>query len=375
MLSSKLKIVYIISTLHRCGPVNILYFLLGELDRERFEPFIITLSPEPHESRLKEFRQLGIEVRSLNLSRVTGLLKGHSALVALLDQINPEVIHLNCFRSICLARRLSRRCHTLATLQNNPFDDYTMLCGKAIGYPMAALLSWNVRYLNEVVACSSAVARSMRDKCQREIRVINNGIDLAEPGTATMKHSARELLQIPKSRPVFIYIANLVERKNHATLIEAFLTPDLAQTASLIIVGDGELYEKYRAVAGGVGHIHFSGHVSDIYPYMYASDFYVSTSLSEGFPTAVMQAMSIGLPPLLSKIEPHKEMLAPVTGYRYFFDPLDSKELSAKALELCRDDYPPLSREVTIAVVSNYSSGAMAKKYEQLYTQLSARNY
>ncbi len=372
MQSFKLKIVYIISTLQRCGPVNILFFLLRALDRDRFEPFIVTLSPEPHESRWKEFEELGIEVRSLNLSRVGGLLKCHSALAALLKQINPDVIHLNCFRSICLARWLSRRYRTLATLQNNPFDDYTMLFGKAMGYSMATLLSWNVRCLSGIVACSSAVARSMQDRCHREIRVINNGIDLAKPRTTAMKHAARERLQIPHTRPVFIYIANLVERKNHATLLEAFLTPDLSQTASLIIVGDGELYEKYRTAAKGVGHILFFGHVADIYPYLYASDFYVSTSLSEGFPTAVMQAMSIGLPPLLSKIEPHEEMLAPITGFRYFFDPLDSEELSARALDLCCDDYHHLSREVATAVVSNYSSDAMVRKYEQLYVHLSA---
>lgn len=370
MQPSRLKIVYIISTLQRCGPVNILFYLLGALDRRRFEPFIITLSPEPHESRWKEFEELRVQVESLNLSRVRGGLKGHSALSALLEQIMPDVIHLNCFRSICLSRWLSCRYRTVATLQNNPFDDYTMLFGKVIGYPMATLLSWNVRYLSEVVACSSAVARSMSGRCHREILVINNGIDLATPGTVAMKHAARELLQIPHNRIVFIYIANLVERKNHAILLEAFLTPDLAQAASLIIVGDGDLYKKYLAIAGGAKHIYFLGHVSDIYPYMYASDFYVSTSLSEGFPTAVMQAMSIGLPPLLSNIEPHEEMIAPITGYRYFFDPFDTKGLMKRALELCHEDYPSLSHEITTAVISNYSSSAMAKKYEQLYTQL-----
>ncbi len=45
------KICYVISTLQKTGPVIVLYNLVKNLDRTRFEPYIITLSKEPEKSR------------------------------------------------------------------------------------------------------------------------------------------------------------------------------------------------------------------------------------------------------------------------------------------------------------------------------------
>ena len=44
--------------------------------------------------------------------------------------------------------------------------------------------------------------------------------------------------------------------------------------------------------------------------YLQISDFYISASYSEGFPTAVLEAMSVGVLPVLSDINPHIEMVS-----------------------------------------------------------------
>src|SRR5690606_27550731 len=70
------RILYIVSTLYGSGPINQLQYLLRYLDRSRFEPLILTLSPEPPGSIIKAFLGDGIDVQTLGMSRITGLLKG-----------------------------------------------------------------------------------------------------------------------------------------------------------------------------------------------------------------------------------------------------------------------------------------------------------
>ena len=47
------KILYIVSTLERCGPTNQLSYIIKYLDKSKFEPMVLTLSPEPKEDRMK----------------------------------------------------------------------------------------------------------------------------------------------------------------------------------------------------------------------------------------------------------------------------------------------------------------------------------
>lgn len=74
------------------------------------------------------------------------------------------------------------------------------------------------------------------------------------------------------------------------------------------MMGDGELMQACKSVCNGE-QITYLGNCSDTRPYLSISDYYISPSLSEGFPTAVLEALSMGLGCILSDIPPHIEML------------------------------------------------------------------
>lgn len=52
----------------------------------------------------------------------------------------------------------------------------------------------------------------------------------------------------------------------------------------------------------------FVGKVSTPANYLQLSDYFISASLSEGLPMAVMEGMALGLPPVLSRIDSHIEV-------------------------------------------------------------------
>ena len=69
-----LKILYIISTLEKTGPVNVLFDIIQNIDRNKFEPVILTLSKEKKNSIKSKFENLNIKIYSMNLSGASGYL-------------------------------------------------------------------------------------------------------------------------------------------------------------------------------------------------------------------------------------------------------------------------------------------------------------
>ena len=68
-----MKILYVVSTLKRSGPVIVLSNIIKYLDKNRFEPIVLT-SPEPKESMKKYFENdLNTKVETLGLGRVQSL--------------------------------------------------------------------------------------------------------------------------------------------------------------------------------------------------------------------------------------------------------------------------------------------------------------
>ena len=68
------KITYIVSTLKKSGPTEVLLNLVKFIDTSKFKISIITLSPEGSSSSLDQFESFDyVDIVQLNLGRVRGL--------------------------------------------------------------------------------------------------------------------------------------------------------------------------------------------------------------------------------------------------------------------------------------------------------------
>jgi glycosyltransferase involved in cell wall biosynthesis len=108
-----------------------------------------------------------------------------------------------------------------------------------------------------------------------------------------------------------IYVARFVEQKNHCFLIEVL--SQLPDTVTLTLVGDGPLRQRVVSWAreAGVGHrLRFTGLIprEEVYNELRSADVFVSTSVWEGLPIAVLEAMALRRPVVLSDIGPHREI-------------------------------------------------------------------
>ena len=62
----KIKILYLISALKKCGPISVLYNIIRGLDPKTYEIFVLSLSEREAGPIHNQFKELQIEFISLN---------------------------------------------------------------------------------------------------------------------------------------------------------------------------------------------------------------------------------------------------------------------------------------------------------------------
>lgn len=124
-------------------------------------------------------------------------------------------------------------------------------------------------------------------------------------------------LGIDAGTPVLLMVGEFVERKRHADAIRAFSKIDRPR-AKLVLAGTGPLLEAMKRLSAKLGtadRVHFLGHRSDIPVLMRAARALILPSSQEGLPRCVLEAMSMGVPVIGSRIRGTTELLERSAGF------------------------------------------------------------
>jgi len=108
-------------------------------------------------------------------------------------------------------------------------------------------------------------------------------------------------INIRNNHPNIITACRLVKQKNIYEILEI---SELIPKCNFIILGDGPLLKEINIFLKrkNISNIFMLGQKSDIFKYLYASKIYLSTSFYEGLSISVLEAMSIGLPIIASRV-------------------------------------------------------------------------
>jgi glycosyltransferase involved in cell wall biosynthesis len=206
-----------------------------------------------------------------------------------------------------------------------------------------------LRWTDALVFISEAVREFYvaRDRLStRHTSVIYNGIDL-DKFTSRPAHPST-------ARPTFRIgaVGRLVPAKDHATLIRSFAVVSAAMPlAELHIVGDGPCRMALSQIAASLGltnRVFLHGASLDVPGFLSTLDLFVLSSISEGLPISLMEALAAGLPVVSTRL-PGLTELAPesvVAGYC----PLGQPESLAREIlrAASRSDLSALGRAATI---------------------------
>jgi glycosyltransferase involved in cell wall biosynthesis len=135
-------------------------------------------------------------------------------------------------------------------------------------------------------------------------------------------------------------VSRLSEEKGIQYLVQSI--PVIAKQFSnfkIYIAGDGECREQLERLVESLAvpsHVKFLGHLNDVQAFLKQIDLFVQPSRSESLGVAVMEAMSMGLPVVATRVGGIPEIVANnVTG---LLVPSQNPEALAKAIsDLCRD--------------------------------------
>ena len=355
-----MRSLYIVSTLGASGPTNQLYNLISNLGEDFDSTTLVTLSTEPTDSRFGDFEDLGIEIISLNLSRFLGLFAAKVKLKALMKQKEPHLVHTQGIRADSLLASLNLSTPWVMTSRNFPSDDYPSKFGKLKGWLMAKQHFSAMSKCKNVVSCS----KSIKDQLQSvgiDSIAIQNGVRQIEGNPNNVDWFS----ELP--RPIFVTVGSLIPRKNVKFLIEAFDSCK-ENKGSLVVVGDGKLIEELKSL--NVSGVHFVGSVNNVADYLAASDYFVSSSLSEGLPNTVLEALSAGLPSILSDIPSHIEIAKESKSACVLFS-LGDKEKLKNIFEYPSNYFPSEAKADALRLGRDiFSAERMSLKYQELYREL-----
>lgn len=144
-----------------------------------------------------------------------------------------------------------------------------------------------------------------------------------------------ELQDTPKEK-IILNVGRLIPEKGQKYLLDAFASID-NQEWKLVMLGDGPLYNDLENQAKSLGitkRLEMPGSVKNVDKWLSRSEIFVFTSLSEGFPNALAEAMGAGLACISFDCNAGPRDLISDTVNGYLVPVKDQKLLSLRLKEL-----------------------------------------
>jgi len=203
---------------------------------------------------------------------------------------------------------------------------------------------------------------------------ISNGVktDLFKP--VDNKKRIRAKFGIPEDNVVLLSLGRLSESKQPLKLIEVFeILQSKCKRFSLVVAGTGELMQKTKDLVQEkkIENVIFLGHINheldapDLYA---ASDYFIMTSKSEGNPLTLIEAISSGLPCIVSNIPPLSIVEELNCGIVVDFS--DTQVAAQKILEYLKKPDRNHSCNGRTYILENLSWSKIGKQYQNLFENL-----
>lgn len=367
-MENKINVLHIVSSLSKKGPVQVIYDLMKNSDFSKFRFVLLSLRLSKSDSLLKDFQELPIKIIQLDDIMAFNFWKFNQIVLNLIESEKINVCHSHCTRSLIINSISCKQVRQIHSVQIYPgLQSYTMngyFKGSFINFITKKLL----RTISFPVSCSKYVHDELLNIDNIPTHIIVNGSSSKfKFDEGISRFNMQRKLGLDPSFRYIISVGRLSPEKNFFYLIDIFLKAKLSNF-KLIIVGDGPLEKKLKDFADD--NILILGFKSNFEEYIFASDFYISTSLTEGMPLSVLVAMELGRPLLLSNIHAHKEIFDSANDYNLSIGCLI--DLTNNFIELGSLinslDYELCKNNVKFVYNNCYNTINMASLYNKFYT-------
>lgn len=274
----------------------------------------------------EDLRRDGFQVSLHGPSRLVG---ANRRLYSAFSRIRPDVVHChNPTATIyaAAAARLARVPVVISTRHGLVEKPYRR--SQEIKFSIAArLCDWVVGVCDATVSNLAGAPLACTSKL---VRVYNGALPLQKSDVAAPAKTGFTLVHVGRLNPI----------KNQQVLLESLALalrrdPDL----SLWIVGDGPCMNDLQKTAVALNidrKVTFFGEQLDVSPYVRAADAFIMCSISEGLPVSLLEAMSVGVPAIVTEIGGMAEIVH-LADCGLIAAPTGPEPLAETIVEMARD--------------------------------------
>lgn len=313
----------------------------------------------------------GVKVHKLNFKGFFDL-KSTIELVKILNQEKPKIVKTAMFMSNTILRVLK------------PFFGFKVITAE---HNTEIKKPFSYRFINKIlsyltytiIADSETVADfvSQTEKIPREkFTVIYNGVELdsikkAKSDFLSDFENIRREISLSKDDVVFLTVARLVKQKNHDLMIRGFADfLSKGGRGKLVIIGDGVLMGELKDTAKDLkidDSVIFLGERQDIYKFYAVSDFFLLTSIREGFCISAMNGLAFGLPLISTRVAGVIEYLK--DGKNGYFTEDTKEDVGDKLIKITSLDKNSLDimKKESELTAQDFSVEVHAEKYRKLF--------
>jgi glycosyltransferase involved in cell wall biosynthesis len=372
----KINVLFLMPQMGMGGSERLVHNLVLRLDRSQFSPSVAWLYGS---EALPEFRDLRVplyhipKTKRVDLSTMQGLAKiiqTEDVDVVSAQHFMPAIYaYYGC--NVAAKKALVFTAHSRWEIEDTP------LKWRVAGGYLLRRIGASVGVTPDV---SSAIQRVFRIKASHVV-TIENGVELDLFLGDKDVRGLRGSLGLADDDVVIGIVANLKTVKNHLFLLQAFSTVAREKSGvKLLIVGQGfpgepdnteRTLRSYVDDHGLAESVSFLGFRPDIAELLRVMDVFCLTSLREGLPISLIEAMAAGLPAVGTDVEGIRDVITPDED-GILVGPGDVAAMTDAIIRLIVDPAwrLRLGRAGREKAVRKYSLERCVRQYEQLFLSL-----
>lgn len=306
----------------------------------------------------------------------------------LIIKIKPNIIHLNSSKisilgsiATLISKLLIVNCKLsiVYTVHGWVFNE-PMPKWKKIFYTCAE--KWTARFKDKIICINELdynIAKNKFKIPEKKLTLIHHGI---KPINFLSRENAREKLisiinnstfDIQYSTILLGSIGNLYKTKGYEYLIKAFkiLISNFQFPISLVIIGEGrerenleKLIKKYNLEK----NIILTGKIKNASELLNAFNIYVCSSVKEGFPYSILEAMGAGLPIISSNVGGIPEMIEDKES-GLLIEPADPEKLANKIKYLMKnkETEKTMGENAKLKIEEEFKLSKMIEETKEIY--------
>lgn len=380
----KIRVMRLIARLNIGGPAIHVSLLTQRLDPDQYETQLVVGSLSDDEGDMSYYAQeLGVQPTVIpNLRREVSPVQDFRVLMSvyqLMREYKPHVVHTHTAKAGFIGRTAARMAGVpviVHTFHGHVFKGYFSPLKTQVFLTLERIAA---RWTDTIITLTDSLRRELADEYhitrKSRMSVLPLGLDLQAFADVKRKSGEfRAAWDIPADVPLVGIVARLAPVKNHTLFLEAAKQvlqqkPD----ARFAIVGDGDECANLRAKVTEMGlsdHVIFTGWEKNTASIYSDLDVKVISSVNEGTPVTLIEALSAGCPVVSTNVGGVSELLE---GGRFgAIVPSGDVDALAKAIVETLDN-PPDPEAARKAMIHHYGIDRLVRDIQSLYRGLLLR--